>query len=275
MSESPDRAPSELLDILGTTQAEPLVGGRTNRLWRAGHQVAKLYSPNGGTPLFANSAQAEWDALTALRGKGLAPNPLSRHRLPQGDCLIYEHLPGTPGAAPPDAVARMLHRLHSLPALEGFEPATIGQGVLAEAKKMLGEVSRRLDAPFPLAPTEPSKRCIIHRDPVPANIVSTGSGAILIDWQCPGLGDPLEDIAHFLSPAMQALYGGDPAQSERSAAFLAAYPEAETAERYRRNGAAFHYRVAAYCAWKAAHGDADYARALPLEIALLNAWPTG
>ena len=37
----------------------------------------------------------------------------------------------------------------------------------------------------------------------------------LIDWQCPALGDPAEDIACFLSPAMQVIYGAGPLDAAR------------------------------------------------------------
>jgi len=113
-------------------------------------------------------------------------------------------------------------------------------------------------------------RAFLHGDPVPANFVMTERGAVLIDWQCPASGDPCEDIAIYLSPAMQSLYGGTPLSPEEMEAFFAAYDDAETAARYRAMAPAYHWRMAAYCLWMADRGHADYGNAARLEIEALQ-----
>jgi aminoglycoside phosphotransferase (APT) family kinase protein len=54
----------------------------------------------------------------------------------------------------------------------------------------------------------------------------------LIDWQCPAVGDPCEDIAIFLSPAMQLAYRGTVLSRAEEQVFLTAYSDASTLKRY-------------------------------------------
>ena len=92
----------------------------------------------------------------------------------------------------------------------------------------------------------------------------------LIDWQCPRLGDPAEDLALFLSPAMQLLYRGAPLGLAEQDAFLAAYPDPQVTARLRALLPWFHWRMAAYCLWKAERGGAEDREAMALEIAALQ-----
>ena len=101
---------------------------------------------------------------------------------------------------------------------------------------------------------------------MPGNIIATPNGPVLIDWQCPARGDPAEDLATFLSPAMHWLYRGKlPDEAER-AQFLDAYPDPVVVDRYLRLAPLFRWRMAAHCLWKAERGAADYATALKLEL---------
>ncbi|MEI6801465.1 MAG: phosphotransferase, partial [Pseudomonadota bacterium] len=83
-----------------------------------------------------------------------------------------------------------------------------------------------------------------------------------IDWQCPGLGDPAEDLATFLSPAMQWLYTGRTLGPDQRSRFLHAYPDQATVARFQALEPLFTWRIAAHCRYRAAKGDADYAQAL-------------
>ena len=113
------------------------------------------------------------------------------------------------------------------------------------------------------------RRRLVHGDPVPGNIVTGPGRAALIDWQCPALGDPAADLAIFASPAMQQVYRGAPLSEAESAAFLAAYPDEETVARYRALRPWYHWRMAAYCLFRAERGRAGYAAGLTLERAAL------
>jgi thiamine kinase-like enzyme len=104
-------------------------------------------------------------------------------------------------------------------------------------------------------------------------------GLVLIDWQCPGAGDPAEDVTCFLSPAMMTLYEVRPHSPAARARFLDTYADADVVERYTRDGAAWHYRIGAYCVWRAhrlARSRPDvgdrYRRALAAEMELIGSW---
>jgi hypothetical protein len=91
----------------------------------------------------------------------------------------------------------------------------------------------------------------------------------------------VEDIACFLSPAMMILYQRRPHSHRAIEHFLSVYGESahgrNAVARYRRDAAAWHYRIGGYCAWRAhrlAHRLPDvanrYLMALAAEVALLK-----
>lgn len=118
---------------------------------------------------------------------------------------------------------------------------------------------RNLCAAEPTAPdVVPSgRRALLHGDPVPGNLILSPDGPVLIDWQCPATGDPTEDLAIFLSPAMQMFYRGRPLSADEAATFLGAYGDAATVARYRALAPWHHWRMAAYCLWRMARGGGD------------------
>jgi aminoglycoside phosphotransferase (APT) family kinase protein len=239
----------------------PLRGGRVNRLWRVGGAVVKQFDPAGDSPLFPNSAADEAAALRFAAPQGLAP----ALRAAGPDWVIRSHAPGRPWRSDPGLAARLLARLHALPPPASFAPRPGGSAAILAQAAAIG-------APWP-APADPgigppARPAPLHGDPVPGNILVHRGSALLIDWQCPAAGDPAEDIALFLSPAMQWLYRGAPLSADDTAAFLAAYGDAAAVARYRALAPLLHWRIAAHCAWRARRGDAGYARALRLEQAL-------
>lgn len=253
----------------------PLRGGRVNRLWRVGERVVKLYHPAGATPLFPNDAAAEVAALTALRGRGIAPCLVAAAPGATLPCLVYRHLDGPAGAAAPQAVGALLARLHAEPPPAGLRNLPGGPAILDQGDAMLAALpaaqAGRLRALRPsVAPPAPEARVFLHGDPVPANIVSTADGPRLIDWQCPAIGDPAEDLALYLSPAMQAIYGQGPLSPAQEAAFLDAYGHPARRAALAAAAPARHWRMAVYCLWKAARGDTAYAAAAELELERLE-----
>jgi aminoglycoside phosphotransferase (APT) family kinase protein len=240
----------------------PLSGGRTNRLWRVGDLVVKRHDPAAASPLFPNSAADEARALAAFAPLGLAP----RLRAAGPDWVIYDHLDGAVWTADPAPVARMLGRLHALPpTATGFRAMPNGSAALLDQAR---QMAAGLDLPPPppdpaLPPVAPR---LLHGDAVAGNVIVTPDGPRLIDWQCPGLGDPAEDIATFLSPAMMWLYSGRILTAAERAAFLSAYPDRAVTDRFLALEPVFRWRMAAHCAWRARRGDAGYARALRLEL---------
>ncbi|WP_151719063.1 phosphotransferase family protein [Gemmobacter serpentinus] len=242
-----------------------MAGGRSNLVWRVGGLVVKQFRPDRASPLFPNDPLAERAALTGLAGCGIAPRMAGSG----SDWIAYDHLPGQDWRDDPVPVARALAVLHRQPLLPSLTRAPMGHDLRRAAQVWAPQdlpPCPELNAPLPqIAPR------IIHRDPVPGNIVMQDGQARLIDWQCPAIGDPAEDLAVFLSPAMQMLYRGAVLSETEIAQFLAAYPDREVIDRYRAMRGVLHWRIAAHCAWRAGQGCADYARALPLECAMAAA----
>jgi hypothetical protein len=68
---------------------------------------------------------------------------------------------------------------------------------------------------------------------------------------------------------MMWLYTGQIAPPDWAMAVLSAYPCPETVARTRALIPLYRWRIMAHCAWRAARGDADYARAFQIERAAL------
>ncbi len=237
----------------------PLSGGRTNHVWHVGNCVLKRYRPDAATPLFPNDPGAEAQALRLFAPEGLAPVL----RATSGDWLLIDHIPGGTWGQDhdPAAVAQALGRLHQLTATTGFRP--LPNGTAALRQDALRVAANLPMPPLPDVPDLPPVHpCPIHADAVPGNIIVAPQGPVLIDWQCPGLGDPAEDLATFLSPAMQWLYTGRILTPDQRARFLNAYPDRAAVNRFLMLEPLFAWRIAAHCTYRAALGDADYAQAL-------------
>lgn len=256
---------------------QPFAGGRTNRIWKIGLGrnaiVCKLFSGNADTPMFSNSPHAEAAALRALAGMEIAPEFLALETTPYGYVVMYRFLEGQTWSGDSAPVAKLLGHIHALDPASHPEVLAPSSTFANRTDRMLSELPRQDRSDFmALQPSNqpiPSpKLAFLHGDPVPANIVATNSGPMLIDWQCPRIGDPCDDIAVFLSPAMQLLYAAAPLTKENAKRFLEFYPNSETAQRYQQNAAHYHWQMAIYCAWKIKRGHLDYQHAM---IAELNA----
>lgn len=242
---------------------QPLSGGRTNHLWRVGASVVKAYDPAAATPLFPNDPLAEARALTLLGPLDLAP----RLQAAGPGWVAYAHIEGTVWQAHPAPVARTLHRLHQLSA-PGFRTLPSGSAAILAQGQFIAAACR---GTLPPAPRDPGIAALdyprlIHGDAVPGNMIAGLHHLMLIDWQCPAMGDPAEDLATFLSPAMQWLYRGAVLTPDQAKDFLGAYADPASKDRYKAMAPLFRWRMAAHCLWKAERGAADYATALHLEL---------
>ncbi len=258
-----------------------LEGGRSNRSWMIetsnGKIVCKLYDTRSSTPLFPNDDAAEYMALMWLRGTGLAPEPVRRVVTSLGTCLIYRFVAGRPWKHGAGAVGELLARLHGLKAPNGLRRLrggsaalrAIGNAILDECPESRAGHLRRLAPGDPMVDAETP--VFLHGDVVPGNIIQDAHGLTLIDWQCPAVGDPSEDLATFLSPAMQVLSGRKPLSPAQESEFLSGYDNPAVAHRFAALRPLYHWRMAAYCLWKSARGDASYEPALQLELAALGA----
>jgi thiamine kinase len=258
----------------------PLSGGRTNAIWKVEAPekplVVKLFSGCNKNPLFPNDGVSEANVLRALNGMGIAPSLVGTMETALGFCIVYEHVVGHSWRKDGTQVARLLSQIHRLPERPDLRTTPSGSDAIqaitetilagcssSEAAKILAMKPLRDVAPL-------SELCLIHGDVVPNNVLVSPEGLRLIDWQCPSIGDPCEDIAVFLSPAMQSLYGGIALSSGEQYDFLEAYENPKVSERYTQLAPWFHWRMAAYCLWKAKRGAADYADAMLLELAALE-----
>lgn len=243
---------------------QPLAGGRVNRLWRVGAVVVKAYDAAGASPLFPNDPEAEARALALAAPPGLAP-PLAAHG---PGWNAYHYAAGTTWHEDPAQAARLLGRVHALAVPPGaFRTAPMGPDAVAPQARAIAAACRGTLPPMPdLPPIAAAIPAFIHGDAVAGNLIVKGSEAVLIDWQCPALGDAVDDLATFLSPAMQHLYRGTPLTPAEAEAFLAAYPDPATIARYRAMAPLLHWRIAAHCLWRAERGAPGYQAALALEL---------
>jgi hypothetical protein len=256
-----------------------LRGGRTNHVWQVTGPkggdpiVVKLYDGSAQNPLFPNRPKDEARVLGALEGQGVAPRLLHHATTRLGPCLIYSHLDGAPWRDDPATAAKLLYRVHHMAPPKGLRRPPDGSAAIArQIMTILAAAGQTLQnlPDLPTVPVTPSRaHCLLHGDPVPGNMIDCGEHLLLIDWQCPGVGDPCEDIALFLSPAMQIAYRGAPLSDVEETAFLAAYGDADTVRRYTRLAPWYHARTLAYCLWQAAQGeDAALTRASAERTAL-------
>ena len=110
---------------------------------------------------------------------------------------------------------------------------------------------------------------LLHTDVVPGNLILGDEGLRLIDWQCPAIGDPIIDIMMFLSPGMHEIYGSGKLSMKDYETFLMSLTP-KLRNRYNRIGPLYHWRLAAYCFWKAEQGFIKYEKAALAEIDLLK-----
>ncbi len=252
-----------------------LSGGRTNRVWSVGDGkgklICKLFSTDAGNPLYPNLPGAEYEVLRALHLCEIAPEPIALLNTDQGSMLVYRNVDGEHWKSGTPQVAALLARLHSLkPNILLREIASGSEALMQQTEEILASCKTKSFRPQKLktSTSEPpiSHMSLIHTDVVASNLILTKSGLRLIDWQCPAFGDPCEDLASFLSPAMQYLYRGmilDPSEVE---SILKTYPDQKMVNRYKNLAPLFHLRIAAYCQWKADAGHGDYKTAAELEL---------
>lgn len=267
-----------------------LPGGFRNDVWKVrdgrGWLIEKHYSedPGEANPMYPNLADHEATALAALGPRGLAPQLVRQ----ETGVLTYRFVPGTMWRSGVAEVASLLSAIHAGPTPRGLRHlcASAAQA-RAHGDEMVAAVSIKAAAELgAVRPTVASsavvrRRSLVHTDCGPGNLVRSRRGLVLIDWQCPGLGDPVEDIACFVSPAMMILYQQKPHSERVVGHFLAAYGESvqgrATIARYHRDAAAWHYRIGGYCVWRADRLArrlpdiaARYRRALAAEVAFIR-----
>lgn len=259
---------------------QALSGGRSNFAWKVTPKtsnepvVVKLYRGPARNPLFPNDPKAEAALLAALEQTGLAPRLLQSFESSLGACNIYSHIPGQSWDKDAGQVGACMKRLHQMQPPPGLRKVPDGSEQLAaQTRAILSQCSSdsSLNDLEPSGKVPPSGELILlHGDIVPGNVISNETGLHLIDWQCPAIGDPCEDIAVFLSPAMQQIYRGSTLDSVSNKAFFAKYNNLQVEARYHALAPWYHWRMAAYCQWQAENGRPDYALGRDLEVEALQ-----
>jgi len=257
-------------------QVEVLAGGYLNQVFRLRGKeqgddfdwVVKFFMPETELALFPNLPEDERKATYLASTIGRAPVPISWLETWDGPVLVYEYCEGEIWREGVGDVARLLRDLRKLDTSHyGFrEVPVLPAEILAEGDAFLPKIHSEMR--WHLARARPNPiviaavpRSFLHTDIGPGNIVvakDTGR-LVVIDWQCPAVGDPVQDVIAFLSPAFQILYGRRPLTAGEEAEFFAAYDDPELKRRYDLMLPFYDWRMAGYCATR----QAKYASTRP------------
>jgi aminoglycoside phosphotransferase (APT) family kinase protein len=217
--------------------------------------VIKHFRATGGDGLYPILPQAEALALQTLSGLGIAPEPIAFFE--DVPLLVYQFVAGQAWQDDIAAVGRLLYRLHTIPipAEANFrhlliEPAQIlqqGDHLLAQAQadSLVRQLRAARPQPQPLPPL--SQRSLVHTDAWIGNFIQSDTDLWLIDWQCPGLGDPAEDVWTFLHAGYEMLLGRPRFDEAARAEFWRGYGDTAVYHRLQPLAPYYAYRVAAHC----------------------------
>ena len=194
---------------------ELLTGGFWNRVYRLRSKqlstldwVVKQFADVPANPMFPILPAAEYAALQFLKGHQCAPTPLAFIAdSPVGSLLVYEYVKGSYWNGDLEATATLLGRVHSIPidpfAANAFRQLpsdapnllTHAEVMLQRHESALSDSVRELSRRLSFETVHPIRNgVLVHTDCGPGNIVSSPDGLRLIDWQCPGIGDGLQDV---------------------------------------------------------------------------------
>ena len=267
----------------------PLPGGRTSLVWRrvqSGTEdlVCRYRVENRENPLFPSLPNNEIRCLEWLGQTGCAPGLVDAVSAGNGVVLICEYVPGKPWSLPASTAARerdlaetalLLDRILSACPFPDPEIRPAGSEELRRHAHGILAMRKGRDA-MELHRLEPwcdavvgRDRALVHGDVVPGNLIRSGDGLVLIDWQCPGMGDPADDIACILSPGMQMTNGGTVIDAQLIEVFMDAYPCRDTIDRYLELKPLFRWRMAEYCLWRKQFRSPaypEYRKAMEAEI---------
>ncbi|TDP92040.1 phosphotransferase family protein [Labedaea rhizosphaerae] len=230
--------------------------------------------------------QREHDALAALAGSGLAPEPIALVVAPSGapvTALITSWVDGkAPGPTWADAykTAEMLAVVHehTPKGLRPPYPASDAVALLRRGKRRLSELPAEVAAPLHEAadrllakPTHPTRPTLVHCDASPPNLLVTPASRVLVDWEYSGLGDPALDHAYLCAhPTSLDVFAEHPERCDELAELLGGTrfaltasvlywtiiheilirtPQPRLAGARQRDPAALHGQVTRYRAW--------------------------
>lgn len=239
----------------GPVTVTPLQGGYLNEVvlveTGARRLVLKFFAdPIAGT-LFPNLPDDEARAAQRLSGLEVAPALIGYW--PEEHAMACAYVRGGPWNGDMAAVARLLLRKEDAdPSAFRTVPVTPAE-ILAAGDALFARVGPEPPArPAPADVAAPERLSLIHTDIGASNLIGQGDELRLIDWQCPAMGDLCEDIYSFLSPAFQILSQRAPFTDTQRAEFFAALQRPDVEARFRRLEPFYAWRMAGYCALRAA-----------------------
>ena len=237
-----------------------LEGGFWNKVYRIQGNgvdwVFKSFSGKADKPsLYPKLPESEAKALEFLNSHDIAPTFIAyypaNHDHPAN--LLYKFLPGQMWQGKVADVGSLLKRLHNLVPPTSFRTlAYEPESLLKEGDKLLcacvedkAALTLKTLRPDIKSVQAPHRLSLIHTDVWHGNIISSAGKHYLIDWQCPGLGDPTEDIWTFLRSGYQKLLGHDLFTKAQELSFFNRYRG--DAERLETLHSYYSYRLAAHC----------------------------
>lgn len=285
MTVSEPLSAAAVLALLGLDANEPVVitklaGGYRNLIQRVEgvgfDLIIKQYAPPDDNPLFPLLFEDECRSLAQFEDAGIAPQLIATDRGRR--VLAYGFVPGDVWDGDVVGLGALLSRVGRV------APPDWLRKVPSRVTELRAHTSDILDAvtnpPGGLldhfdAVDEPLQTRLVHTDCGPGNIIGGDGHYTLVDWQCPGRGDPVEDLAAATSPGVQILYGRAPLGKADVDELLASYLDSEVVERYRWKARLYSARFAAYCAWRIErlrdNPEADrYRQALAAELESLE-----
>lgn len=199
-------AHAELRAAIGTVQSVAPLAGLTNRVFRlqaaAGDFVLRLPRPENAALI---DRQSEAHNLLLAAKAGIAVAPVFQE--PKAGILLTRAVePGAAaGEAAPQALGRLVGTLHrSAMGFRGrLDPGAViacqraelqGHADLETMFAPLGEALRELEAQTCLSGA--STLVPSHGDLSPGNVLFSGDGLVLIDWEYSGLASPAWDLAY-------------------------------------------------------------------------------
>ena len=252
-------------------------GGRSNKVWQlVGERnlICKLYLETKSNPLFNNFPELEYKCLLFLDGLDIAPKPYKYLKTPFGEVLLYNYIEGVIWHEDVCLVSELLSCIRNNKYPEGLRklprlPSEVKQGGYEIISKLNKRHQNELYGLCPNVSIADIEPVLLHTDVVPGNLILGDEGLRLIDWQCPAIGDPIVDIMMFLSPGMHEIYGAGKLTVKDHETFLTNLSP-KLRNRYNTLGPLYHWRLAAYCFWKAEQGFIEYENAALAEIDLLK-----
>lgn len=267
-------------------QISKLKGGYWNEVFRVQSEqfdwvLKRFHKEDARARLYPVLPDSEALALRTLTGTGVAPHFVRYFPETHSEqaVLIYEFASGDTWQGNINAVAELMKRYHALNLQENtFRTLAVSpKGILEQADALLAScksnaLSSRLIALRPHLQSVPplAKRSLVHTDAWIGNFIGNENHLVLIDWQCPGMGDPAEDVWTFLYSGYEQLMGLAVYTETQRRQFLETYNDNTMLERLRLLSPFFAYRVAAHCVSRIQDLELSNSEASKLYSLLLN-----